>query len=355
MSIRNITLIPGILSTWMIAGVLFFSLVTLHAEDSKVCEKRRIFSASIIANKHKPDTDPNSVRLWEHVMNFSRQVFQDVPDGPKEMKFWPPVYSIPCSGDSREFDKGRGSNIAHKEAWYSFYRNSIRNRQSCAIDQHDMHLIFEYDAFIGFPDAGRLAIDMLKNTTADLYYLGYCYHAKRDGYPWESGRAPWCLHAYAVSVEGARQLYDMVDACGPFADAQLGNIADAKKITWDYDRRFYDTNFVSSELLHKGWHNSGYFAYGGTFIQAKMDADVSNLKEFTLSHHKNAGRQIFVLYQKSWRPVGGMDQLNEMGLDVRHTQHLTFWQFNQYSLGNELSRSEVSDIVRKRQEKQKTQ
>ncbi|KAJ1413572.1 hypothetical protein B484DRAFT_467601 [Ochromonadaceae sp. CCMP2298] len=314
----------------ILSTLLLVSLYALaHGTDGKdECERKQLFSAAMLGDNREPAGDPNALRVWEHITRFPREVFEGVEGAPQEMKYWPPIWSLPCTGDSRQFDKGRGSNLAHREAWDAFYRHG----RSCGEEQRDMLMIFEYDVFQGIPGAGQLAIDALRNTTADLYFMGYCFHEKRDGMPWESGRAPWCLHAYAVTMKGAKQLVEMVDVCGPYADAQLANLADAKKIQWDYDRRSFDRAYVDKKFGHDGVHLSGFFSYGGVFVQAKFDADMSHLPEGTLSHLKH-GRQLYVLRELSWRPIRHMDELNALGLDVGRAVSLSDWQFGQFKLG----------------------
>lgn len=66
--------------------------------------------------------------------------------------------------------EGRGSNIAHKEVWDQFYRN----RRNCTTDENNLDrlMVFEYDAYIGMPDAGARTVAAVKAMTTDLLYLG---------------------------------------------------------------------------------------------------------------------------------------------------------------------------------------
>lgn len=306
---------------FLIIFILF--LYNKLSNQSEICEARQIISAAMIGDKHQPQNDLNSFRIWDHIMRFNH-IFENVTGGPAEMRFWPTVWSLPCFGDSRVFDKGRGSNLAHKEIWDNFYRF----RRPCGIEQHDMLMIFEYDAFLGFPGAEEVAIELLHNTTADVYFLGYCYK-KRDGVPWgATGRAPWCLHAYAISVKGAKQLLEEVDACGMFADARVANLADAKQINWDLARQDYDHLYIDETFNRDGIHLSGSFLYRGLFVQAKFDPDVSHLPEGTVAHRKHS-KELFYKQNHTWHAVRDMDEFNQLGLSGSNIIQLSDWQLKQ--------------------------
>ena len=149
-----------------------------------------------------------------------------------------------------------------------------------------------------------------------------------------------------MTVEGAKQLVDMVDACSMFADAQLANLADAKKIKWDLSRHGYDHDYITSTFEKNGVHLSGYFEYGGLFVQAKFDEDMSHLIEGTLGHHKHGGKQLYYLHNNTWRPITSMDDLSALGLDVSTVSSLTDWQFKQFRIGGALPRAEIDEIMK---------
>jgi len=53
------------------------------------------------------------------------------------------------------------------------------------------------------------ALRELERMQSDVHWLGWCYH--HDA-PLES---PLCMHAYAVTVKGARDLLNATETCGP--------------------------------------------------------------------------------------------------------------------------------------------
>ena len=326
---------------------LFFLVVAViiavnFSEESSSCEKSNdpIISAAMIADRrHSKDT--NSLRAQEFVYNFTRSVFSTSPEV-KDVRYWPPILSRSCDMNGPEaFDKGRGSNLAHKEIWDNFYRS----RRKCG--NQDVLIIFEYDAFLGFPNAGKLAVQYAKNLTTDFIFLGYCYH-KPQHHPRLGGKAPYCLHAYAISVEGARKLSLLVDACGPFADAQVANLADAGLLTWSYVNHSVDHSYVNEQFLSRGVHISGKFEYDGIFLQVKLDQILSIFSEGTVVHNQMRPKKIYVLINNLWRRLPSMDMFYSLGLQQEKILTLSNWQFRQYEEGEVMSEGNKTEIIENR-------
>ncbi len=78
-----------------------------------------------------------------------------------------------------------------------------------------------------------------------LLLSGYCFQYA-ENHPLLSGRAPYCLHAYAVTVQGAKKLLELVDACGAFADAQVGTMI-LKHILYRYSCPSVEVNYSLCE------------------------------------------------------------------------------------------------------------
>lgn len=255
---------------------------------SEYCESKQKIFASIIYSPPRLMT-ANAELIHKHVKDFTEQLFNQ---SEIEFHFFPSILTRACRKEFPTkyigFDKGHGSNIAHKEVWERFYFR----RRLCGVEQRDVMLIFEYDAFIGLPEAWSYAIERVRTMNSDLHYLGYCYQ-KPSYHPSVSGKAPYCLHAYAIQLEGAKKLVELVDTCSFFADAQVAILADSKNISWSYENQSYDKHFVSKYLNDRGIHISGPFLYDGIFVQAKFDRKVT-LDEGKLGNNNLRGRQTHI-------------------------------------------------------------
>ena len=270
-------------------------------------------------------------RTYEYVKTFTSTVFAGIK-GDIQIRFLPPVFTESCDGfskpfKSKEFDKGRGSNLAHIQAWDNFYRT----RRSCSLVARDTLIVFEYDAFIGHQDAGKIAIRSIRNMTSDLHYLGYCFHKARN-HP-RNGDAPYCLHAYAISITGAKILLELVDSCGPFADVQLSMLCNAGKLNWTFEAQPYDHEFVTKYFSADGIQISGLFMYDGIFLQAKMDNYLHSLPNHTICHNVARGKEVYLLLNNTWRSIPNMDTFYARGLDTKKIMRISDWQFRNYPEG----------------------
>ena len=258
-------------------------------------------------------------RSYEHTKQFTSTVFSGI-EADIQMRVLPPVFTESCDGftkpfHSREFDKGRGSNLAHIQAWDGFYRT----RRNCSNAARDTLIVFEYDAFMGRLDAGKATIASIRNMTSDLHYLGYCFH-KPHNHP-RHGDAPYCLHAYAVSVNGAKILLDAVVLCN------------TKKLRWSYETQSYDQAYFANYWLTKGLHRDGSFVFDGLFLQAKLDSYLYHLPENTVCHNTARGKEMHMLLNKTWRAIPNMDIFHARGLDVKKVMQISDWQFRNFAEG----------------------
>jgi len=273
-------------------------------------------------------------RTQAYVSRFLEAVFATAADD-VELLLLPPSFTEACDGDTQPvgsavYDKGRGSNVAHIASWATF----VRARRGCT-DKVAL-IVFEYDAFVGSLDAGRLALQAARAPTADLHYLGYCYHKPHHD-PHVSHVAPYCLHAYVVTLTGARRLLHDVDPCGPFADVQLARLADSGAVTWSYGGRPYDPVWVSSYFRDEGASMSGFFHYGGPFVQAKLDrplAPAAMAMPVFLCTVAGRGREVYVFSaaNRSWSLVPSLEALKKLrphGEDPRVVP-VSEWQMRAY-------------------------
>ncbi len=294
-------------------------------ESSTTCDQKQHIYSAIIASQ-VPGKTYIEHRIFDHVKRFRKHAFAGYPDIDGEMQLWTPIYAYDCQGNDTTYSKGRGSNLVHREVWDSFYRH----RRPCGIEQNDVMMIFEYDAFLGSKHASDIVMNAVRKMTTDILLLGYCYRPKTYYDPKVSGRAPYCLHAYAVTLTGAKKLVELLDVCGGFADLQIATYADAKLLSWSYLNESYDHSYLQQLFDSEGIHFSGYFNYGGVVIQGKFDEAVPSLQEGTLSNTSPHGRQIFCLLNQTWRAVGSMDHFNKLKLPGNDVLILSPWQFHQY-------------------------
>lgn len=300
-------------------------------EDSACNEKQKVY-AGIIHDIHKPK-DPLLHYPYEYVRNFTLHVFDKVED-PIQMKVWPQVYSKPCDGNVDAFDKGRGSNLAHREIWLDFYQT----RRRCGFQANDVLIVFEDDAFEGVPNAGELAIEYVRNMTTDVMWLGYCYQYEHD-HPSIGGKVPFCLHAYAITLPGAKKLLDLLSPCSIFADAQLFNAGNMGLISWSYADQPYDRPFVNDLFRKLGVRMSGEFEYAGIFVQGKFHKRYADGVIAHNQHHHVKG-ELFLLKNQTWRSIPSMDVVYKLGLDIENVQLLTGPHFNLYPTGPPLTLEE---------------
>ena len=305
-------------------GLLWSYWIYTGSCSNDVCEKGQRLQAAVIYSQSSRKT-ADSVRLQRYMKWFGQSVFNrtDV-----EVKFFPSIFVEACFQSSPAgFDKGHGSNLAHKEVWDYFYRH----RRPCGVEERDTMFVFEYDAFLGMQNAGDLAIASAREMNTDFHFLGYCYQ-KPSYHPAVSKKSPYCLHAYAIQLEGAKKLIELVDACSFFADAQVAILADSKKITWSYEKTSYDKRYVENYFYEQGIHISGPFLYDGIFVQAKFDPTMS-FEDGSVVNNKMRGKQLHILYNSSWRAIPNMDTFNSLGLSRKRVTIVSEWQFKAYPEG----------------------
>lgn len=212
-----------------------------------------------------------------------------------------------CNQEREGWDKGRGSNLAHKEAWDHFVRHST----NC----EDILIVFEYDAFIGRESAGKSAIEFVekRNVSTDILYFGYCYQTHND-HPSISHLAPYCLHAYALTVHGARKLLEYVDACSIFADAAVALLINKKKIIAEYMTLSWDPEYLTRRFNNEGIRWSGDFEYDGAIPQVKLIPLPRQFKEGDIAC-VTGSKTVYYFTKNTWRVVPNMDVFVALGLE----------------------------------------
>ena len=316
-----------LIRVWML--LISIGLIQLHlfyAEDNDCSNGNngRIVYSTIIAEKVKPpEDDVDKMRIYNYVHNFTSSIFRGIEPS-IDIHFIAPIYARSCDDNnlSNEFDKGHGSNLAHIAAWDSFWRS----RRSCGLESNDILIVFEYDALPGRPDAGEITIEAVKSMTTDFMFLGYCYH-KPHHHPLLNKQAPYCLHAYAMTLRGAKIMLDEMDACGPFADVQVARAIDKGIITCSYINATMDLTYLDNFYRSEGIHPSGSFHYDGLYLQVK------HILNGTVGHNFGQPRTIWLLVDGYWRRIENMDTFEALGLRQDMIINFTPPQFEHFPEG----------------------
>lgn len=350
--------------------IIFFILLALIFSREGIAEyedcSKQLISIAMIANRVRPTEFSINQRIYDHVKNLSQNLFsetyQAIKNGQEkqiyltDMKIWPPVTAADCDGDNDLPSKGRGSNIAHRDIWDYYYRNRRIHCETTHSAVEDILIIFEYDAYLGHPNAAEITINTLKKQKEDLLYLGYCYK-KKQHHPKYNKLAPFCLHAYSITIPtGSAKLLQLLDSCGPFADAQLYNFANNGNITWSYIDIEYDRSYVDHLFNEYGIHMSGSFEYSGIYIQAKYDDLIAShsFHDGVFAHNRLHPRQIYCLWKGKWRPIANMNDYLLLNPTMSNVMQLSPYQMKRYLKDDKvLSSDEVQEIVAMLKEKQR--
>jgi DNA polymerase III epsilon subunit-like protein len=101
--------------------------------------------------------------------------------------------------------------IAHGLIWEHFIRERSRANST---NENDAIIVFEDDVFEARENAAELAVKAVENMKTDFLFLGHCCHYKLD-------EPPYCLHAYAMTLRGAKKMLPHLDHCGDPIDWQV--------------------------------------------------------------------------------------------------------------------------------------
>ena len=197
---------------YILGAIVFLSALPLYLGSLFNSSSHRTnsctipYTIAIIADMH--GIGRKELRFSNHVKAFRQNIIDLAGGDLEEFRIWPPVYARRCNvykgqtPGSIEPSKVRGTNIAHKDIWDYFIRNSA----ACVI------LIFEYDVFTALPTSHVESIKALKHMVItnqpELLYLGYCYKNQQLNPLKPGAPAPYCLHAYALNLNGARKVVE---------------------------------------------------------------------------------------------------------------------------------------------------
>jgi hypothetical protein len=191
-------------------------------------------------------------------------------------------------------------------------------------DCEDVLVVFEYDAFIGIENAGKYVIEFIekRNATTDILYFGYCFQKQHD-HPRISHLAPYCLHAYALTLHGARKLIEYVDACSIFADAAVALLINRNRIIAEYMTLSWNPSYLTRRFNDEGIRWSGDFEYDGAIPQVKLlplpriykDGDIVCVI---------GSKTVYYFSQNMWRIVPNMDIFADLGLEGKLVLFLAY-------------------------------
>ena len=212
------------------------------------------------------DESDHDLDEWYSIQNI---VMPDVayiingnPDGSKNMKRWPNAYKL-CNllgdrlgfeckhlsakfvtnddyikecGDHTDNNKEdkyiRGCTYAHIKAFEQIVKN---NKPA---------IIFEDDIALGDVSIDTTAKHFKKYIekhckNVDIGYIGHCFVDK-------------CLHAYYISVEGARKLLELTEPCklNPM-DLQIADLCNSKKLKCSYAKKNFRNKGTWAEGILK--------------------------------------------------------------------------------------------------------
>ena len=334
----------------MIGSLLFFTMLTVgmcvvirNANDTTwdtICEEsprnQRIEASMIVSDLSEPEAKEGH-RRWQWVKTFKHDIFREKI----KVTEWPAIFTGPCPNrpNNKEMIKSRGSNIAHMQVWDQFYRN----RRNCASYHNDIMIIFEDDAYPAVESIADATIAAVQNMSADtdVLFLGYCLsksEASEYGFPWESGRCPYCLHAYAITVSAAKKLLDLIDPCSPFfADAQFYIQSSIKhKLNFEVVPRKIDPDhdeYLKTFMYNNDLHLSGSFLYGGIFAQCKYYR-LERVTEGTVAAVLGEGSQLYYMWHEKWVAIQSMGQFEILGLDLDDVVQMLPHQFHRFEINS---------------------
>ena len=379
----------GVALAWLCLVLMCYAAASMENEDeTRLTLHKRVEAAVILDEKHK--LNARGRRRYAHCREFMNTLFKhnnltitvdpppmnvDGRDGEKydpandvhlyQFQAWPgtttsncpPPYEAPTLRPGHVEGMDRGLLITHREIWDKFVRrrykgSSAKERQKVP-EQNDVIVIFEDDVY---PLEENHQLEMLKEIekmTTDLHFLGWCYYTKKE---W----SPLCMHAYVVTVAGARKLVDFTETCGPKPlDLQVQEMnqkpgystwsmtpADA----WDnggiykmprthphIDKHSTSDGISVPDILAWG-------GYGGLFAQVAFDANPRDAKEHSLSVSKMEGWLVkgkfspivYLVKDGLLHVIPDSDTFTKMGFDFNNLKTLSEWQIRQLPAGDPL-------------------
>jgi hypothetical protein len=275
----------------------------------------------------------------------------DASADPDNLSFvaWPGVFTGECPGvgaverGGKAKGMDRGLLIAHREIWDHHIKGHEQNEQRRKLREgDDVVVVFEDDPYPTTPHHQLNTFRELNRMHSDVHWLGWCYY---DDAPEHS---PLCMHAYVVSVKGARDLLAGTETCGPQPlDRQVRAMCDAPSVRWSMTTnpvmKVHGPSSPAADrfrgvMAAQGIHVPEvihYGGYGGVFAQAEFDTAAQhdpNLGENQLV--KVIGSKSVFLWKNSQaHPFDSGEEFEAMGFSFDRIYHISPWKFSTMSQG----------------------
>ena len=250
-------------------------VLTKRVEAAMIFDKLNASEVKLLGNrKHN-----NSVHFMQTLLNHKDNalyVTMDIPplsaEGGKYMpvqdaelfkfKAWPGVFTGDCPGYFPEARQDhspgadRGMILAHRAIWEEFVSSREISAERLKIDEKDdIMLVFEDDPYPLVENHQLNTLREINRMKSDLHWLGWCYHHE---YPF---RSPLCMHAYAMSVVGARSLLKSIKPCGPLPlDRQVRLMCDGNT-TWSLTDGEFEYRTHHSDFFRNRMSDAGTYIY----------------------------------------------------------------------------------------------
>jgi hypothetical protein len=314
-------------------------ILSFLLETSKGSSIPGDISVAIIADEIVKDGSRHKTLGTAHAIDFIQRVFTETsPNLIKDRNMWPSIFIKNCPSVKNEASTSyntvheagysRGLMFAHRQIWDEFCAMNRLILSNISFYESPKIIIFEDDAMEIDSMAHDIAYQSVQNMTSEIHYLGHCYDKKPGVSP------PSCLHAYALTVEGARKLLKHCDWCAKggrsgILDTQIQSIAERKLISWSAVRGMNPYGISSNQIRERS--NSEGFTIqwgheaGGLFYQITYD-NILCLKEGFAYMSKWPNKSVFLYLNGTSHRFPNAETFASMGFDFSNVTVVPHWQ-----------------------------
>ena len=276
--------------------------------------------------------NPRSLKMDSYNQNADKELFR--------FQAWPPVFTndcpsvVPVQREDKVKGMDRGLLIAHREIWDHFVRSREKNPERLKISEDDdVMLVFEDDVYPMVPNHRLNMLREINRMRSDVHWLGWCYHHEAPS------RSPLCMHAYAITVVGARNLLANTETCGPLPlDRQVRLMCDGNS-TWsmtegDWEFRTTHAQYFREVMRINGIHVPEvihYGGYGGIYAQAKFEPFPNvdpKLVNTTALVQATGGRSVYLWMHGKLHPFHDANMFTKLGYSFSDIYHVSAWKLS---------------------------
>jgi len=329
-------------------------VLTKRVEASMIFDRLNASEVNLIGNRKHNNSVHFLQTLFDHKANGLHVTVQvptenaasayDPSNDPGLFQFrvWPGVFTGDCPGyhpDVRQdhtLGADRGMILAHRSVWEEFATAREGNPERMKIsEKNDIMLVFEDDPYPMVENHQLNTWLEINRMKSDLHWLGWCYYHE------DIHKAPLCMHAYAMTVAGAKDLLRNIEPCGPLPlDRQVRNMCAGKNgTTWSFTdgeieyrtihsnyfrNRMSDAGIYVTELMHYG-------GYGGIYTQAKFESpalDDPIIKDRVVVVKNKKHKPVYLCINGSLHVFSDFDVFVDMGYKWGQVYHMSNWKFN---------------------------